>query len=221
VKEKNMADELIISLPQGIKLDTVSFRTDHYIDEIVPKNSIVLHQTEGWSAQTSFDWLMQTYQTVMVAFFVDRDGTVFQTFPCDRWAWHLGRGVPTILNKDSIAIEIANLGMLVRRSDDLYDDLAKKRICSLFEKEKYYQTFPDYRSVAYFERNPEAQINAIRALITELCARFCIPKLFCPDPWVYDPKFASKKFRGIYHHAKVRIDKVDLHPEFPIGELLN
>ncbi|MBU8544010.1 MULTISPECIES: N-acetylmuramoyl-L-alanine amidase [Roseomonadaceae] len=80
---------------------------------------LVMHYTAGWSAANSVRAIKQA--GLSAHFFVDRDGRVIQTVPCNRAAYHAGVsawGGHTDLNRHSIGIEIANIGWLNKRVPD-------------------------------------------------------------------------------------------------------
>jgi len=61
-----------------------------YYSEIVTKNQIYLHHTVGGTGRSSLMWWIQDPRKVGAAYLVERDGTVYETFPPERWIHHLG-----------------------------------------------------------------------------------------------------------------------------------
>lgn len=135
-------------------------------------DSIILHYTGMPSASEALLWLANPISEVSCHYFVFEDGRVWQMVPENRRAWHAGKGSwhgETDMNSRSIGIEIANTG----------HDLSKMAIASevgtssreamtLNEKTPYPlpPPGPDF---------PDAQIEAVIALVADIKARWKIP----------------------------------------------
>jgi N-acetyl-anhydromuramyl-L-alanine amidase AmpD len=211
----------LTSLPEDVILNTSSFLAEgHHFPLLCGKRHVALHLTEGASARSSFDWLMTQYTKVMVPFFVDRDGTVYQTYPFNKWSYHLGNGVANVYNLGSIGIEVANMGPLRKQGSDLYNLYnLKKPFCSLSDTDRYKQLEPYYRDYGYFESFPAEQVKAVRVLVHKLCDLCGIPKQFIDNPWTVEPSRNYRLWEGVTHHGKWRFSKLDWHPACPIDDL--
>lgn len=194
-----------------------------YFPEPQKKDLVVLHFTAGGSARSAFNsWKDGGASKVATAYLVDLDGTIYDVFPENRWAYHLGVSIGNaghIQDKRSIGIEIANFGPL-RPSKTDPDQLCSwpkdfsNPFCRLSETERYVKA--DYRGEHYFAAFPDAQVVAVGQLVADICKRNGIPvSLPSPDRLtVADPAgFAS--FVGICSHQNFRSDKTDIGPAWP------
>ncbi len=196
-----------------------------FASEIIRKDLIVLHFTAGRTAKSAFDTWRTDPQRVATAYLVDVDGTIHEVFPPQFWAAHLGiKGTRNAHDKRSIGIEIANVGPLQPSGDDPavlnwwpkrspQADEFTTPFCRLDESSRYVAT--PYRGKSHFASFPEIQVDAVAALVRELCAQFSIrpilpagAKRFECDP----PTFAS--YKGVCSHANFRTDKWDIGPAF-------
>jgi N-acetylmuramoyl-L-alanine amidase len=136
--------------------------TPHMGREITPR-FLVMHYTAGGSARNSVRAIQD--RGLSAHFFVDRDGTVIQTVPCDRLAHHAGpshwRGHDG-LNGCSIGIEIVNLGWLDRKEDAGWTRAGLGRVLS--EAEVVVAAHKNGGRAMGWEAYPEAQLKAVEAL---------------------------------------------------------
>ena len=99
---------------------------NQYHDETQPKRIVVLHHNAGGSAESSINWWQQTTERVGTAVVIDRDGTIYEAFPEDKWAAALGIkstvfnkfGINNInqrLDQISVQIELANWDGLTKK----------------------------------------------------------------------------------------------------------
>src|SRR3990167_7270156 len=71
------------------------------------KRAVVLHHTVGGSAESSFRWWVQDPRVVGTAYLIERDGTIYEVFPPECWAGHLG--IKDIeAEKETVCIELAS-----------------------------------------------------------------------------------------------------------------
>lgn len=191
-----------------------------YVSQPQPKSLIVLHHTVGGSALSSIDYWRSDPRRVATAYIIERDGTVYETFPPGMWAWHLGVKGGDELEKRSIGIELASEGGLTVKNGHAYAfdgtrDLGP--VAQLGGRIEYH----DWRGFQCFDSYDPAQVAACIDLVLSLCQRFSIPRAL-PSPEVCRGKADLRGFysyRGILHHALLRPDKSDLHPGFPYEEL--
>lgn len=208
---------------------TLRLPPGQYIDERHPKDLIVLHHTVGGSARSTFNHWKAQPERIGTAFIVDRDGTVYETFSPDCWAYHLGlKGAASAAGRHerrSIGIEIASEGGLIERHGELYcfgvESPRTKFDRTMAEDLGY--TWRDYR---YFDRYEPAQIESVTALIDSLLVRFAtIPRVTVRDHRTGPvgktggPYTDRLSFRGVLGHADLRADKSDPHPNFPWFEM--
>src|SRR5882724_6857752 len=93
---------------------------DSYFPEKPTKDLVILHHTVGGSAESTFEYWRTDEQHIGTAYIVDRDGTVYEVFPPECWAYHLGLKTTREVDKRSIGIEIASEGALLERDGNFY-----------------------------------------------------------------------------------------------------
>jgi len=197
-----------------------------FAGDVLRKDLVVLHFTAGTTAKSAFDTWRLDPQRVATAYIVDVDGTIYEVFPPQFWAAHLGiKGTNNLHDKRSIGIEIANVGPLQRsiedpsvlnwwprRSKDAPEFTTK--FCRLEETHRYIPG--PYRGKSHFASFPDAQVDAVSALVRSICNQFSIrPTLPAANQrFECDPvTFAS--YKGVCSHANFRQDKWDIGPAFP------
>ena len=204
------------------KLDLTSIiqtRLDEnqYFNEKWDKKQIVLHHTvSGPKAESVMQYWNSTKERVGTAFIIDGYGKIHQCFSSAHWAHHLGTHYPnnTLLNKQSIAIEICNWGALKRKGN---------RFFSAFNKEVPASEVVDYnnnyRGSRYFHRYKQEQIIALEQLLIYLCDRYHIPKTYQASMWDICSN-AIHGEPGIFTHISYRADKSDCHPQLELIQTL-
>jgi len=197
-----------------------------YHKEIFDKKQIVLHHTaSGANSKGDMDYLNgDTQGAVNCAFFIDRDGTIWQAFSSKYYSAHLG--VPqttftkfkvnsnsTILHKHSIAIELDSWGYLSKKGDKFYS------YANVEIKPENVITYPEgFLGQKYYERYYTPQLSALKDLLVYLCDTYKIPKEYHSNMWVVSSDALSGK-PGIWTHISYRESgKWDNHPQ---KELIN
>lgn len=138
---------------------------------------LVIHNTAGWSAESTIEGWREKADGVLAHFIVDRDGKIFQCRACDRTAGHAGKSkwkdpntgrVFEGLNSCSIGIEIANFAEGRRDTYPAYKmgSLAGKPIPRVRRKHRITGMEADW------EVFPEVQVAAVEALSKVLVARY-------------------------------------------------
>lgn len=203
-------------------IDSSTFRLPEsgYFRQRVPKDLIVLHATASATARSVFEtWRNPASGRVATAYVVERNGRIYEMFPPDCWAYHLGMRVrnPGHYNdRRSIGIEIVNPGPL-RLDPEGGDTLNwwpgnfRQPWCHVSERDKYVRR--EYRGFKYYASYTREQETAVRQLVGWLCSRFSIP-LVLPDRSqrdACDPDVFCR-FRGVAAHHNFRSDKVDVGP---------
>lgn len=206
-----------------INRTTFRLPTTEFANETVPKDLIMLHFTASSSAQSVYSaWMApvngKPYR-VATAYVVDRDGAIYEFFPPEKWAWHLGmtgNNPNSINDRRAVAIEIVNVGAL--REDRANKDQLNwwpnnfgTRWCAKAEKDRYVKA--SYRGNSYYATFPAVQVTAVHDLVHSIAARFDIPKVLPPEDkrTVFDPVYFSA-YKGIASHQNYRADKTDIGP---------
>jgi N-acetyl-anhydromuramyl-L-alanine amidase AmpD len=213
----------IVTLPAGAPPLNQSLRLarGQYFEERHPKDLIVLHFTAGSTARGAFQSWQSTPVEVGAAYILDRDGTIYETFPAECWAYHLGiQGAESAGHRHdrrSIGIEIVNPGGLRRRGDDLYWWPAgyTTHWCRASDAEIWRYHWEPFRGMDYWATFTHEQYAALPVLVRWLTEVHQIEyrpvaedKAGVMD-WDY-----FRHFRGIASHQNFRADKTDIGPAF-------
>jgi N-acetyl-anhydromuramyl-L-alanine amidase AmpD len=194
-----------------------------YYQEETAKRKIVLHFTMGY---LKGDIATLTKQHVSVPFVLGRNGIIYNLFPSKYWSYHLGPGAiggNTGMSRESIGIEISNIGPLKLIGDNLVTTYSDTDIyCSLAERQYYTKLPTKYRNYEYFATYTAAQYEALSKLLKFLCAKYSLPKNFLNEPERYEvmTDAAFKNYSGIVTHVNCRPDKVDIGPAFDWNKVL-
>lgn len=179
------------------------------------KSGICVHHTVGGTARSTFDWWNRDQSMVGTAFIIDRDGSVYNVFEPESWAWQFGLRWPDEerigFEKRFIGIELASEGGLLEKNGKYY---CFDRISSRTEKpaEEVFDAGSDYRGYRYFDRYEPEQIDSLVELINYLCDEFDIPRNVRADSTKYYGRELAD-FEGIIGHTMVRKDKSDPAPD--------
>lgn len=226
---------------------TLRLQPNHYFHDVVPKKQIYLHHTVGGSGVSTFKYWDSQDLCVATAYIVERDGTIYEVFPPEAWAWHLGLKTSsnTIANKQSIGIEIASEGAL-RSGNELNTMLAEQNHPALFDpdylyafdidvppfshakrlyhmyddKDKFIDLAVRFRGYGFFDAYDPTQTPAVMWLVNHLCEELNVPKQLIPgdDKLRFDESLILG-FTGVLTHANVRSDKSDVDPSWPWDQL--
>jgi len=198
------------------RLVQVDFAGQFY-DEPQKKIGIVLHHTAGASALSSIAGWKQDAVKVGTCVVIDRDGKILQCFPSDRWAYSLGINAANYktIEKQTIAIEIANYGGLTKRGNDYYtaynELIAHEKVCDLghiFKGKQYYELYTD------------AQIESVKRLLELWHERYGIDISYKGQEIFALNIDALAAKGGVYTHNSYRSDKSDISPQPKIIEML-
>jgi N-acetyl-anhydromuramyl-L-alanine amidase AmpD len=206
------AAEKPVPLPPQIK--KLPLKSDQYYPTAQKKTHIILHHTAGGSAASSVAGWAATPEHIATPYIIDRDGTIYETYSPEFWAYHLGVKGATWLEKASIGIEICSYGQLTPNVAGELLTYTKKVI----PKEKAAKV--SFRGFEYYEAYTPEQIAALKQLLPYLMDRFGIkPQADRKNFWEY--RDAKTLPPGIWSHTTVRKDKVDIFPQKEIVELVN
>ena len=190
---------------------------NQYFKDLYTKRQIVIHHTvSNGNAKNVIDSWQTTKEKVGVAFVIDREGIIHKAFSSAHWAHHLGTKEinNTILNKQSIGIELCSWGALTFKNG-IYYNTAKEVI----PKEEVITYVYPYRENRYFQKYNEKQLESLKLLLQYLCETYKIPKTYIPEMWEIS-KSALRGDKGIFTHVSYRKDKSDCHPQKELVEVL-
>ena len=184
--------------------------TKNYICEARVKKQIYLHHTVSSTATSTIDWFKQLKYKVSTAFVVDKDGTIYQLFDPNYWAWHLGNYASEYDNAQSIGIEIVNEGALSTNTGTLKWEYGN------YNNEPFTLDKP-WRGYTMFAPYTTKQVEAVAGLIRYLCNKFSIRREVINN---FDfNKNLLGSYSGVLFHCNVHDGKTDISPAFPIEKL--
>lgn len=214
-----------------------NFSNEHYVDTVYPKNQIFLHFTASdGNPFGCVDYWKRNASKVATAFIMARgttakytDGQIFQCFPSNRAAWHLGVTLKHLqvggphhvssssLNFNSVGIEICNFGGLTLKNGKYWTYAG-----TTIPESDVYEFDAPYRGYKFYEKYTDAQLESVRQLLLYLCERYTIPtawkgmKMFDVSPE------CLRGEKGIWAHVSVRppADKQDVAPQQPLIDML-
>lgn len=213
-------------------LGTLRLPVSQYIPETTRKDLIVLHHTVGGTARGTFNHWQAQPERIGTAYLVERDGTVYRTFPDDCWAYHLGlRGAAAAggyHERRSIGVEIASEGALAEREITgekvLWWEIGKRA----FPWSLAYTHPNPWRGYQHWAAYPSPQVASVIDLVDFLLTSHAIPRqtvrdhLSGPTPPISKSLYTDRLgFRGVLSHSDLRADKNDVHPGFPWAELVS
>lgn len=191
-------------------------KDDQYFKEKQVKTQIVLHHTAGGSNGDNVihGWDFNQ-ERVGTAYVIDGNGKIIKAFEPDYWAYHLGLKTAdnVKLNKSSIGIEVCNWGQLIYKNGKYLNYVNKEVSPSEVVQIK------KFRGFEFYHKYNDAQIESLRKLVLELCAKFGINKEYNGDIWDISTNALSGK-NGIYTHVSYRADKNDMSPQINLIEML-
>jgi N-acetylmuramoyl-L-alanine amidase len=192
--------------------------TSFYYKEVAPKERIVLHYTAGY-VKGDIGRLTTQGDRVSVPYVIARSGDIYRLWDDSNWAYHLGSGVPggnTEMSKRSIAIEISNIGHLIKSGQNLVTSYSQTDVyCALTDTAFYTKVSTPYRGQTYFAAFTEAQYASVSKLLKYLLAKYpSIGRTLVNLPQRYEVMPSAPSFKGIMSHVNFRADKLDIGPAF-------
>lgn len=163
-----------------------------FIKEVTPKTTIVLHYTAG-GTMAGGEAQLAIRDYVNVHYGIDDNGNIYRYFPEKYWAYHTGTNKKD--NQCSIGVEVRCWGQLTRKNNQLFSWTGK-----VIPWGKVVKCAP-FRGFEYWEMLTEAELAAVRWLISDIKTRNPIKKVIT--------------------HAMIKATKLDYPPDYPgIKELL-
>lgn len=189
----------------------------YYYEEPTTKRKIILHFTMGY---LKGDIATLTKGHVSVPFVIGRNGKIYNLFASKYWSYHLGAGATggnSAMSKESIGIELSNIGPLIRKGDNLVTTYGDNDIyCNINETQFYTKLATKYREYEYYAKFTESQYSNLIKLIKFLCSKYNLPTNFIEPANRYNLLSNSQfsNFSGIASHVNCRNDKTDIGPAF-------
>lgn len=222
-----------LTVPFNNKQESITFtvceRSDgdesFYYKTVHAKKRILLHFTAGYLTG-DVNTMMTKGSHVSVPFVVARNGKILNLWTSKYWAYHLGptaSGGNQPMSASSVAIEISNIGPLIKVGNELHTIYSSKYkpagakepqiYCLASQTEAY--VAESYRGFAHFATFTDAQIESTIKLVRFLTGRYGIPREFLPESSRYEKMPNPASFNGILSHVNFRADKSDIGPAFP------
>lgn len=188
-------------------------RPGQFFPQRFPKRNIVLHHTVSSTATSPLAWWNFTPERIGTAYIIGKNGAIYEAFPPEMWAHHLGlRSSRNLdLNRRSIGIELVNEGPLLMPEVGEYRwNFSNANPNGTRYKGKVFTSKP-WRGYQLWAEYTDEQYEALNWLLKDLLQRFKLPATMCTQD-ICSLSVADKY--TIYSHAQVRADKSDLHPGF-------
>jgi len=199
------------------KIEQSNLAPLQYFTEKQPKKQIVLHHTvSGPNAKNVVNSWNNTPQRVGTAFIIDGAGIIHQCFSSAHWAHHLGTRLHnnTLLNQQSIGIELCNYGGLKFRNGKYYTVYK-----SIIPENEVVDYGIEWRGFRFYHKYNADQLSVLKTLLLYLCDKYSINKAYQPDMWNLSLKAISGG-SGIFSHVSYRKDKSDCHPQLELIQTL-
>lgn len=206
---------MVVSRPQRF------LRDNQFYPAKYKKKFIFLHHTAGGSAQSTIDWWNTHPDHVATPYIVDRDGTIWELFNPDYWAYALGVTGATIIEKASIHIELVAYGWLARKDNGFIWQPQPNQIRAVpfVETENYSKP---WRGHFHYHAYTEPQIKSLKVLLEYLAERYNISLENDYNTFYeYQPNFMARITKGVWSHTSIRKDKSDIHPQPELLAMLN
>jgi hypothetical protein len=172
-----------------MKIKKLHLPDDEYFPEKTEKKTIVLHHTAGSHRP---DWVVSAWDRdktkggkslrVATHFIIGNkstrdgdttwDGTIVEAFDLKYWAHHLGtkNSNNSILNKQSIGIEICNYGPLTKSQNGEFFTYVNSKV----PEEDVIDLGRNWRGYRYYHNYTDKQIDSVKYLIETLSSKFSI-----------------------------------------------
>jgi N-acetyl-anhydromuramyl-L-alanine amidase AmpD len=210
------------------KIIIVDFPDNQYVKEQTNKKQIVLHHTvSGQGVKGDISWWRKTVERIGTAIIIGWDGKIYQCFSSKYWAYHLGAGNQN-LDKQSIGIEIDSWGGLVKYNKQWYpakwDNKLRQNVANTSIEPIPEQNVQIYENgfcgFNGFEKYTDAQIEAVRKLLTYWGERYNIPLKYNENMWKLNNDALSGK-AGVWTHVSYKGNKKsDCHPDVDLIKML-
>lgn len=191
--------------------DLQSVEWDKYYKEEYTKKQIALHHTvSGPGIRGDLKTWKQYKSHIATCVIIERDGTINQLFSSKYWGYHLGAG-KTILDKQSIGIELDSWGQLEERDGQLYTVYDTKVDVDTVHYAK------GFRGEQLFEAYSYKQLRSLGELLLYWRDRYNIPLTYNEDMWDVSQR-ALDGTPGVWAHVSYRPwpakkSKWDVHPD--------
>lgn len=209
----------------------------YYHKSTQEKKQIVWHHAAGRDTATGmfYWWKVDGKEHVATSAAIDDKGVITKGYDEDYWGHHLGlrrnflarNGIlnfwtqNTILNKQSVAVEILNWGSLRKIGGRYYPwtqwNKSKPNKSEAIPKRKVIKL--NYRGFEYYEKYTSAEIETLKNWTILNSIRYGINLDYSYEQMFEVNKKALKGTNGIYSHTSFRPDKTDVSPQGRLIEM--
>lgn len=167
----------------------ISYPLDYkqWVATSVKKTHIVLHGSFSRSIRSPFQGNSRETQIIDTwnsspekygcNYVIGLDGTVYQTFPEDEWAYHVNVHKKFFYDKNSVSVCFINELYLLKNSNNFYA-FGIEKPHNLYQGEIYETKFKGYD---YWAKLTEKQIEAGTTLVKDICDRQGISPVVCSN----------------------------------------
>ena len=214
-----------------MNIKKINFPDNQYYHDIQDKKQIVLHHTVSnpMSATGDIGYWESTSSRIATYIIIGYDGTINKCFKSNQWGHHLGikqkqfkelgfedyRTRNTLLNKETIGIEIDSWGGLTKKDGKFYNAYGGEISNDLDI------VGVDWRGYKYFQKYSQEQIDALAELLPILMEAYNIPNTGLKNGDLDISMDALNGIGGIYSHTNYRSDKSDIYPDRDLIQMLN
>ena len=172
------------------------------------KTSIILHHTNSLNAEEAIGWWNQKPNNIGTAYVIERDGTVYEVFPTEAYAYHLGLSKPhEAMEKHSIGISLVSAGPLRRSIDNqfyFFPLWPNTIVNSVIPKDEIWFFNTPWRGYHFYQGYTAGQIEALTQLISHLCSKFNIKIQDKLKNWYeFDKTIYMENKPGIFSYSSV------------------
>lgn len=186
---------------------------NQYIKRKYKKTQIVLHHTVSSNFNSVYWAWQQSKDRIGTAFVINKKGIVYELFPPEYWAYHLGGKSAKEHNMQSIGIELVNEGPLVKNNDDYF------WFNGQLEYEGEVSESLEWRGYKYWAKYTDAQYESLAELLKIICCKFKIPDVvYASHNYNFE---LLNNFKGVISHCNVREDKTDISKAFNFNKLMD
>lgn len=186
---------------------------NQFIKRKYKKTLIVLHHTVSSNFNSVYYAWQQSKERIGTAYVINKKGVVYELFPPEYWAYHLGGKSRKEDNMKSIGIELVNEGPLEKNKDEYY------WFNGQLEYEGEVSETSEWKGHKYWAKYTDEQYESLAELIKVLCSKFNIPDVVqASHNYNFD---LLENFKGIISHCNVREDKTDISKAFNFNKLMN
>jgi hypothetical protein len=238
---KSMA---IATTDSSERINTISAQLDikmnylpagEYMAGPTKKEWLFLHHTAGWENPYNVinDWKADTRGPVATEFVIGgqrinnnntiHDGEVVQAFPAGGYGWHLGIG-NNLMHRNSVGIEVCSFGQLTEKNGKYYTYVGTE-----VDPAQVVTLNKPFRNYKHWHKYSDKQIAALKELILYIAKKDSIdvrkglPDLIRTkgaDAFDFYNISQVTATKGLWCHANVSMQKVDMFPQQELMEML-